>query len=263
MNRVPLAAIAACVWLTAPGGARAARTVELESRPGVRLNYVFMRDDGVEYPAVVVLFPGQGGDIGIKPEAVISKPNNFLVRSRRLFVDDGIAVAVVDSPADMKGMTNLFRKSRQHLADISAIIDDLHRRLPKAKMYLVGTSQGTVSAAYAGSQLGPKLGGVVLTSSVLGDGGRFGAGLNGFDFSSIRVPLLFVHHENDGCGQSPYYKAAGLAKRFPLITVHGGDSPKSDACEALSAHGYLGKEKETVDAIAAWILGRPYPKEIR
>ncbi|MCX5906128.1 MAG: hypothetical protein NTY64_02795, partial [Deltaproteobacteria bacterium] len=35
----------------------------------------------------------------------------------------------------------------------------------------------------------------------------------------------------------------------------GGDSPRSNPCQALSAHGFLGKEREVVEAIAAWIKG--------
>jgi hypothetical protein len=33
-------------------------------------------------------------------------------------------------------------------------------------------------------------------------------------------------------------------------------------CEAQSAHGFLGKEAETVEAIVGWMLGRPYRREI-
>jgi hypothetical protein len=48
-----------------------------------------------------------------------------------------------------------------------------------------------------------------------------------------------------------------------LITVKGGKPPESGPCEPLAQHGFYGKEAETVDAIAGWMLKRPYAKEIR
>ena len=57
--------------------------------------------------------------------------------------------------------------------------------------------------------------------------------LSGFNWGQIKVPLLFVHHADDGCGATPYREAARLAARYPLITVHGGKPPESAPCEAL------------------------------
>ncbi len=87
-------------------------------------------------------------------------------------------------------------------------------------------------------------------------------GLSGFDFSSIPVPLLFVHHVEDGCNITPYSAASRLADRYPVIAVSGGLPPQSKPCEAMSAHGFLGREADTVDAIARWMLKQPYPREI-
>ena len=95
-------------------------------------------------------------------------------------------------------------------------------------------------------------------------GSRQGGGLSGFDYTGIKVPVLLVHHVEDGCSVTPYREAQRIAgaQRYPLISVKGGEPARSDPCEALSAHGYLGKEKETVDAIVNWILKKPYPATI-
>src|SRR5215467_8983312 len=84
-----------------------------------------------------------------------------------------------------------------------------------------------------------------------------GPGLSRFDFGTIKVPVLIVHHREDACPVSPYGDAASLARMFPLISVTGGQPPTSDACEPMSPHGYLGRETETVDAIVNWMLKRP------
>jgi hypothetical protein len=44
--------------------------------------------------------------------------------------------------------------------------------------------------------------------------------------------------------------------------VAGGPGALSQPCEALSAHGFLGKEAETVAAMVKWMLKEPYPREI-
>ena len=72
-----------------------------------------------------------------------------------------------------------------------------------------------------------------------------------------------MHHSDDGCTWTPYRNAARLGERFPLITVYGGKPAESGPCEPLANHGFFGKEAETVDAIAAWMLGKPFAKEIK
>jgi hypothetical protein len=71
---------------------------------------------------------------------------------------------------------------------------------------------------------------------------------------------LIVHHRNDGCRVTPATDVNALqakltgAPRTQVMLFNGGDPPRSDACEALSEHGFLGIEAQVVEAIAAWIL---------
>jgi hypothetical protein len=86
--------------------------------------------------------------------------------------------------------------------------------------------------------------------------------ITGFDFGAIKARLLFVHHRSDTCHATPYSVAAGLGERFPLISVSGGKPAESGPCDPFSAHGYFGREAETVDAISAWMLKKPFAKSI-
>jgi pimeloyl-ACP methyl ester carboxylesterase len=182
-------------------------------------------------------------------------------------VDRGIATAVLDAPSDQpKGMTDDFRLGPRHAADVAAVVTDLKTRFPGIRVFLVGTSRGSVSAAPVAVRLGDTVAGTVLTSSMFRatnpQSSEPGPGLSRFDFSSIKVPALIVHHRDDGCGVTPYVDAYHLGKKVPLITVKGGRRPESEPCQPMSAHGFFGKEVETIDAIAGWMLGQPYRKEI-
>jgi pimeloyl-ACP methyl ester carboxylesterase len=235
--------------------------VTLNTREDVTQSYLLDYDKDESYRSVAILFPGGAGNIGLKP-GVELRNSNFLVRTRDLFVNGGVAVAVIDGPSDASSMTDGFRMSANHATDIGFVVRDLRRRFPQAKIYLVGTSRGTVSAAFTGLALGTAVDGVVLTSSVFNPS-RAGGGVSGVDFSNFKVPLLFVHHREDGCNVCPYYGASRLAGRFPLISVTGGLPPQSGPCDPLSAHGYFGKETETVTAITQWLTGKPYSAEIK
>jgi hypothetical protein len=213
---------------------------------------------------VAVLFPGGAGKVDLERETARTRPGgNFLVRSRQFFAQEGVAAAVVDAPSDQSaGMQDAFRLAEAHAEDIGKVVSDLKKRFPGLPVFLVGTSRGTISAAAVGRRLGKDVNGVVLTSTVF-LANRRQPGLSGFDFATIPTPLLFVHHTEDACNLTPYSSAKRLSDQFPLISVSGGLPPQSDACEAMSAHGYIGKEGETVKAIAQWILKQPFSKEIR
>jgi pimeloyl-ACP methyl ester carboxylesterase len=146
-----------------------------------------------------------------------------------------------------------------------AVVSEVKKRYPGLPVFLVGTSRSTLSVAHLALALPGEVAGAVLSASFFytGGGNRSRQVLSRFDWSAIKVPLLFVHHEDDGCGGTPYRDAARLAPRFALVTVKGGPPAESGPCEPLSAHGFFGKEAQTVDAITAWMLGKPFAKEIR
>ena len=250
--------------------AEAQQIVTLQTRPGVTQAF-FIADLGAKKPeAAALLLIGGGGNIRLRMEDGQPRfaQGNFLPRSRREFIRNGILPVILDNPSDQQagdGMSDGFRESREHATDLRAVRAELEKRHPGLPVFLVGTSRSTLSVAHLARALQADVKGAVLTSSLFYSGGgqRARPVLAGFDWAQIRVPLLFVHHEDDGCGATQYRDAARLAARYPLITVRGGKPPESPPCEPLSNHGYFGKEAETVDAIAAWMLGKPFPKDVQ
>jgi len=252
------------VALLLPFGAPCAEDIiTLPTRGGVTQSYLLTSPASGKAQVVAILFPGGAGKTDLERETA-RKPDrgNFLVRTRQLFAGQAVAAAVMDAPSDQPaGMDDQFRLGEAHTQDIEKVVADVKKRFPGLPVFLVGTSRGTVSAASAGKRLGKEIDGVVLTSTLFLANKRQ-QGLSNFDYSTIPSPLLFVHHVNDGCNVTPYASAKRLSDRFPLVSVSGGLPPQSEPCEAMSAHGYIGKEPETVEAIAKWMLKQPYPREI-
>jgi len=254
------------VFLSAAAVARAQEIVTLPTRDGVTQSYLLTAPSGDKPAAAAILFPGGPGLIRLRSEGdrIRLAEGNFLVRSRQLFVERGIATAVVDAPSDQpQGMDDWFRLGDKHAADIGRVADDLMRRFPGTPIFLVGTSRGSVSAAATGRALGASVAGVALTSSMY-VAARSGPALSGFDYIKIKAPVLLVHHAEDGCLWTPYREARKLAetRQYQLISVSGGKPATSDPCEPFSAHGFLGKEPETVEAMVNWMLKKPYRTNI-
>ena len=232
------------VWLLLIGSAVAQERVDLQPRPGVT-EPVYLT--AVANPrASVLLFPGAAG-------VYTQSRSNFLLRVAPRFTAAGMTVAVFDTPSDHPaGMGPPFRASAQHATDISAAVDLLRSRAA-APVWLVGTSNGSISAAEGAALVGaPRVAGVVLTSSVW-QGGMMSTPLN-----QIRVPVLVVHNRDDGCRFSPYGDTASMMALMTQVQVKellsaSGGSLRSDPCQALSPHGYYGIEDQVVPAIIAWI----------
>src|SRR5262245_40668203 len=245
--------------------------ITLPTRPGVMQSF-FIANLGDQPKAVAVLFPGSGGLIRLRQEQGQIKfgQNNFLVRARGEFDKCGVVGATLDAPSDRQtgwGMSDEFRLGEDHFTDVSAVVTDLGKRFPSLPIFLVGTSRGTISAAALGDRFGAGLSGVVLTSTMFRAAGAKsnepGLGLSRFDFTTIKVPVLFVHHVGDQCPVTPYSDAARMADKYPLISVFGGRAPESGPCDPFSAHGYFGKESETVEEIVNWMLKKSFVKEVR
>jgi len=252
--------------LCAAAPLRAQELVTLPTRPGVTLSFFIANMGKVQPRAAALMLIGGGGNIRLRMEGgkVSFGQQNFLPRSRREFIAEGVLPVILDNPTDQQrgdGMADEFRASAEHTADLRAVIAEVKRRHPGLPVFLVTTSRSTISAAHQARAIGSELSGAVLSSSLFWN--RLAPVLAAFDFSTVKIPLLFVHHREDSCASTPYRDAGRLGASYPLISVKGGKPPESGPCDPLAPHGYFGKEAETVAAISAWMLGKPFVKEIQ
>lgn len=252
----------AALWPAGPASAQVRQeVVDLPTRPGVTVRTLLLTPP--QPRAVAVLLAGGHGGLRIYPNGSMAwGDGNFLVRSRQLFADQGLVVAVVDAPSDRLRSPFLagWRDSAEHAADLQEIITAL-RQQTQRPVWLVGTSRGTQSAAHAAVSLPPPAGpdGIVLTSTILADDKT--VAVPRMALGRIRVPVLVVHHEQDGCEHCRFQDlpalTAGLAnvQRHEVLSFRGGHNT-GPACAAMAYHGFNGLEAEVVGRIAAWMLAR-------
>jgi pimeloyl-ACP methyl ester carboxylesterase len=240
--RTIIAALAALAVFTADG-ASAEDRISLPSRPGVTVAILYQPAPAPV--ASVVLFAGGNG-------ALAGLNGNFLMRVRGAFAKQGISVAAIDAPSDRATADRPYRASAEAATDLAAVIAFLKQKAP-VPVWLVGTSNGSISAANGAARLGPaQVSGLVLTSSV------WTGGMQTVPLAAIAVPTLVIHNRDDSCRASPPSAAAPgeasltSAPVKELVLVAGG-SLQGDPCEAKSPHGYLGIENQVVPVMIGWI----------
>jgi len=256
-------ALALAAAAIAPADARDEAVRTIPSRRGVTESFVLVRPASAPV-ASVVLFMGGRGAVGLDRGHIGPRNTNFLIRTRQLFADRGALVAVLDVPSDRTSEALVqFRTTSEHAADVRAMIAAL-RAEARVPVWLVGTSMGSVSAANAAARLqesGPD--GIVLTSSVMSRNREMGESLLDVGLDRIRVPVLVVHHRDDGCPSARHahtdwvMRQLSAAPKRELLSFSGGDAPQSGPCDPLAPHGYFGIETKVVDAIMAWIAATP------
>jgi len=234
----------------------------IETRQGVTQKFLILEPDNPV--SSVILFAGGHGNLDLSSGA--GKPiinwgkNNFLVRVRHEFFKKGFTVAVIDAPSDRKteeGMFGGFRTSGKHMEDIDHVIAFL-RKTKDIPIWLVGTSRGTESAAYAAIYSKQSPAGVVLTSSMTEEN-RKGIPIKDMALEKITIPVFIVAHQDDKCWVTQPLGAEDIkdklvnAEKVEVKYFKGGYEPKSRLCGGLAPHGYYGIEKEVVTYIADFI----------
>jgi pimeloyl-ACP methyl ester carboxylesterase len=203
----------------------------------------------------IIMLPGGAGDLGVEDDGGISHGNNFVVRTRALWLDRGYALVIPDAlnGQNMRGL----RSSPEYAQAVASLVSFAHAQAP-GPVFLLGTSQGSIAAMNGAAHLSDStLSGVVLTESVTRESK---SGETVFDASPehVTVPALIVANRDSACRVAPAEDAPRIAAAMPrapevkILYVQGGVT-RSRACGSLSPHGYLGIERAVVERIVAWL----------
>jgi hypothetical protein len=206
--------------------------------------------------AIIVMLPGGAGDIGIERTGDLRHGDNFVVRSRSLWVARGYAVLIPDT-VDGDNLRGL-RSSPAYAALVDELVGFAHTK-SSVPVFLLGTSQGSIAAMNGAAHLpAAQLAGVVLTESVSRQGGSHETVFQASP-QDVRVPALVVANHDDRCDVAPPEDAPRIAAAMShspqarVLYVSGGTSQSSKACGSLTPHGYYGIEPMVVGRIADWM----------
>jgi len=273
-----LPAALVCLTMAVAQAQPCGERVTIDTHAGTSTRYALVRParPAQDSQVALVLLPGGGGHLRLDEQACPQAlKGNSLVRSLPLFQATGFATALVDAPSDHTGEDGLagFRASAMHAQDLGRIIADVRQRT-QARVWLIGTSRGAISAANAASRLsGPAApDGLVLTSPVTSGnptGSKPWVAQTVFDLplESIRMPVLVIGHAQDKCLRSPAtlnerITARTEGVREQLVRVDGGPGRAGlsavEACEGRSPHGFLEQEAEVAAGIVRFIGGARY-----
>jgi len=215
----------------------------------------------------IAIFPGNPGILRLREEdgkVRHAMGGNFLIRSRRHWLDEDTLVLSIDAPSDRwDSFTQAFRETERYGKDVAALLAEAGRRFGIDDWTLVGTSEGSVSAFHA-ARMNPMLARRLILTASLFMPNRNGDGLSSADFSQLKIPLPWVHHVDDPCRVTAYSDAVDFARRShaPLVTVRGGGPGHGPACQARTAHGFVGIERQTVLAMRAWVKTGKVPQDV-
>ncbi len=239
----------------------------LPTRPGVTVRIVLASPQEVP-KGTFLFFPGSDG-FSVNTEG---RPRWGYIRS---LSELGFITGIVDVPSDQPyGMWagDRFKTSKEHVDDIKKIIDFVNHKW-STPIFLIGHSAGTISVAHFAAALKDhRISGVIFTGAP--------ALLGRLPLQNITYPTLFVHHREDTCASFEFahqqHHRLINSPRVTFIEVQGGDPSREVRCRrpdpaASSAdpsgrkdytHGFTGKEREVVMAIADWATGGPVADRI-
>ncbi len=244
----------------AEGLTEALVSVPVPTREGVTQDGVLSLRKGVPAPTILaVLLPGSPSVVravvtdGVMVESKLT--GNFLIRSRRHLADDTIATLVVDCISDSgDSCASSYQASLERQKHVQLLIDKVRTLQPSIqKVWLVGTSLGTISSSFMAMYGGSLYSGALHTASITEPLARSSyRELYQFDYSKINIPQAFIHHRDDPCSVTTYSGAQAIASRYklPLVTVTGGSGFTGNACQAQTQHGFKGYEAEVMRFMA-------------
>lgn len=130
---------------------------------------------------------------------------------------------------------------------------------------VMGQSRGTDSAVTAALRLNGEAApdGIVLAAAIQ-DSSRFGPStskpLQESALETVRVPVLVLHHTQDGCTVSPAARLPELKAKLPAatnrITTFNGGTSRGALCDVPAFHSFSGIESQVAEDLAAFVAGR-------
>ena len=231
----------------------------VESRPGVKELLVITPGSNRDVRNVVLMLGGGGGGFAIgsaSATGAFDVRGGYPISARQQLADAVGAVIVVSEPSDQPVMDWDWRASDQHVADLRAAVRIANTQWPNAKVWVLGVSNGALSAAVAAERIDALSGAILMSGAPEAYDHRL--------LDATRMRMLAVHHRRDSC--LPYDAVARRTGRMQFVTVEDDRQRRPSSvrreCEVGSAHQYGGLEAQVMQMIAHWILTGDAPETL-
>jgi pimeloyl-ACP methyl ester carboxylesterase len=263
-----IAVVAAGMFGGGPAHAASVTSENWGTRPDVFNRVLVMKPD--QPAGAVMLLPGGHGNINLDAQSHIGwGEDDFLVRTRMRYANDGLLTIIPDVAADHKPPVSLagFRTSPMQADDLQALADHLHGMAPK--VWLVAYDSGATSAlnAVARDKL-DSIAGLVLISPILEppdpdstlliDGAKRALG---------RMPVLVIGHQFDPCSfpvldrirnaaaalKVPNFQATAITGGGEQYTVSDPFEYPENSCNTQAHHALAGREAVVTRDVIDWI----------
>jgi hypothetical protein len=159
--------------------------------------------------AVVLLFPGGGGVLRLQDDGSTTNFHTF-VRSKDLWAQYGIDAVLVDTPYDLgAGMRNS-RSIRDHQQRILNVVNYYKDKF-NLPVWIFGHSMGTVSVTEfvnGGKEKERLIAGVIVAGTYRS------ASID----SDVTLPVMAIHHVDDGCASTPLATSERIIEGRPSKT---------------------------------------------
>lgn len=212
-------------------------------------------------PAFVFVFaPGGEGILAIDAGAD-GAPATKRVRNPAYFFAPGFlqrqaAWAAIDVPESFgSAVSRQQRQEEKHIEAVAQVARKLRDEYPKARLILIGHSNGGITAGMQAIQPKPAFDGFVFSAPNLSE----------LPFSwepgQAKAPIMFITHENDECGaqyrrlpiSTLTIRAAG--DRFPLTVIKSPSPGNHQECFIAPApHFFTNVYGEYTEAIMKWAM---------
>ena len=200
---------------------------------------------------LVIYLSGGWGKIGLRSStsAMIDPFSKMLIALTNPKLTSGkLDLVFMDSPNELHWMSQ--RDSADHLSRIMAVVQ-FYKKKTGLPIWLMGHSNGSLSLA--------SFVGYLQQSNQIGaiDGLILSAPRNETQFSSpLTMPMLFLHHEEDGCVNTQpkfslelYKKLIGFDKaNLKYEPIVSGEYEINDPCTS-GYHMYFNAEQEVLSAV--------------
>jgi hypothetical protein len=208
---------------------------------------------GADNPqTTVILIPGGEGHLRFNENTTGTRNQTALMLQYLTQADFSkfrTNVVIFDSPYELYPLD--LRKSADHLDRIESVILYYKKKL-HTPIWLLGHSNGSLSVT---EFINRSTEARSLITGVITSGSRYEIEFQG----GVDLPILFLHHEQDGCKATPYgysrknFEQTRLKNKSvtELATIRGGEE-KGDPCRD-GHHMYVGAYQEAAKFVEQFI----------